>query len=607
MRMPAGVADRLRAAHRAVRIAARRAQVNAAWRFSVAGSIRSIRTRPTRAILALAREGDGAQVVTLGTEMVVHAQRDHAFRAIVNACALSLCDTVGVLAVARRRGAPLRERVTGVELIERLCAGAAAQALPVYFLGGAAGVAAEAAASLAVAIPAVARRRHARRLLSRRRNAQVVSAIAASGARLLFGGPGLAAARVLARRQPARDGMRRRHRRRRIVRRDRGSHRARAAGWFGSSAWSGSIRLAQRTAALAAPARAAALRLARRARRARPCAKRRWLVKAMILAGGLSTRLYPLTKHVPKPLVPVAGVPNAAHLIRYLKALRIRRDRDQRALPRRRDRRHARRRFALWRQAHYSHEPELLGSAGGVKKIEDFFGDETFLVIGCDEVTDLRLDRLVEFHRDRDAIATIGLVECDEVDQYGVVVLDDRGKIVGFQEKPAKGTELSKLANTGVYVFAPEIFEHIPAGEFYDFGKQVFPALQGAGERFYGFDARGAYWADIGTPSEYRARATTSSAASCAFPIPCADGIDPTATLARGVRIEGPVRIGAGAVVADGVTIVGPSVLGERVRVDAGARLERAILWEGATIGCSCRRCAIRSSASATPSRRTAC
>ena len=87
----------------------------------------------------------------------------------------------------------------------------------------------------------------------------------------------------------------------------------------------------------------------------------------------------------------------------------------------------------------------------------------------------MRLDELLAFHRDREAIATIGLVERDEVDQYGVVVLDDRAKIVGFQEKPARGTERSKLANTGVYVFSPEIFEHIPAGEFYDFGKQVFP------------------------------------------------------------------------------------------------------------------------------------
>jgi len=71
----------------------------------------------TRRILDEAREGSGAQIVTLGTEMVVYAQRDARFRDIVNACELSLCDTVGLLTVARRRGARLRERVTGVELL----------------------------------------------------------------------------------------------------------------------------------------------------------------------------------------------------------------------------------------------------------------------------------------------------------------------------------------------------------------------------------------------------------------------------------------------------------------------------------------------------------
>jgi N-acetylglucosaminyldiphosphoundecaprenol N-acetyl-beta-D-mannosaminyltransferase len=144
----------------------------------------------TTRILTLAREGNGAQVVTLGTEMIVHAQRDARFRAIVNACALSLCDTVGVLAVARHRGARLRERVAGVELIERLCAGAAPQGLPVYFLGGAEGVAADAAASLASRFPnlhvAGARDGYFREDES----PAVARVIASSGARLLLAGLG---------------------------------------------------------------------------------------------------------------------------------------------------------------------------------------------------------------------------------------------------------------------------------------------------------------------------------------------------------------------------------------------------------------------------------
>lgn len=308
-------------------------------------------------------------------------------------------------------------------------------------------------------------------------------------------------------------------------------------------------------------------------------------MKAMILAGGLSTRLYPLTKLVPKPLVPVVGVPNAAHLLRYLQsygfdeiAINVHYladaitatlgDGSQ---------------FGV--QLRYSYEPELLGSAGGVKNIESFFDDETFLVIGCDELTDMRLDQLLDFHRDRDAIATIGLVECDDVDQYGVVVLDERSKIVGFQEKPARGTERSRLANTGVYAFSPAIFEHIPAGEFYDFGNQVFPSLQAAGERFYGFDARGAYWADIGTPREYRRASYDVVKGVVRIPQTSPNGIDPSARLGDGVRIEGPVRLGAGVRVGEGVSIEGPCILDDRVVVEAGARLARTILWQAATVG----------------------
>lgn len=314
-------------------------------------------------------------------------------------------------------------------------------------------------------------------------------------------------------------------------------------------------------------------------------------MKAMILAGGLSTRLYPLTKRVPKPLVPVAGVPNAAHLLRYLKANGF----DEIAMNLHY---HAEAiaatlgdgsRFGV--KIHYSHEPELLGSAGAVKNIQRFFGGETFVVIGCDEVTDLRLDRLVDFHHERDALASIALVEREDVEQYGVVVLDERAKVAGFQEKPPRGTERSKLVNTGVYVFSPRIFEHIPAGEFYDFGKQVFPALQAADERFFGFDARGAYWADIGTPSEYRRASYDVVSGVVRIPQTSPNGIDPSAKVGVSARVEGAVRLGAGVRVGENASIEGPCVVDDRVVIEAGARLKRTIVWQGATIGARAELC----------------
>ncbi|HEX3456787.1 MAG TPA: WecB/TagA/CpsF family glycosyltransferase [Candidatus Baltobacteraceae bacterium] len=143
-----------------------------------------------RRIVELARTAAGAQVVTLGTEMVVYAQSSERFRAIVNGSALSLCDTVGLLAVARKRGAPLRERVAGVELIEGLCREAAAQGLPIYFLGGAEGVAADAAAALSRRFPGLRVAGARNGYFSEAETPAVVAAIAASGARLLFAGLG---------------------------------------------------------------------------------------------------------------------------------------------------------------------------------------------------------------------------------------------------------------------------------------------------------------------------------------------------------------------------------------------------------------------------------
>jgi NDP-sugar pyrophosphorylase family protein len=305
----------------------------------------------------------------------------------------------------------------------------------------------------------------------------------------------------------------------------------------------------------------------------------------MLLAGGLSTRLYPLTKQVPKPLVPVVGEPNAAHVLRYLASFGIAEiamnvhylgDAIVAALG-------DGSRYGV--TLTYLHEHgELLGSAGAVKAMEPFLRDGTFVVIGCDDLTDIRLTDVVEFHRQRRALATIALVECDDVEQYGVVVTDADGKIVGFQEKPAKGTERSRLVNTGVYVFEPEILARIPASTFYDFGKQVFPALQRAGDAFYGFDARGAYWCDIGTIDEYKR--ATRDVVDGRFRIPGVrgSGIDRSARIAAGA-IEGKVWIGANAEIAEGARIIGPSVIGTRAVIGRAATIHGSILWDDVRIG----------------------
>jgi NDP-sugar pyrophosphorylase family protein len=307
-------------------------------------------------------------------------------------------------------------------------------------------------------------------------------------------------------------------------------------------------------------------------------------MRAMILAGGMSTRLYPLTKQVPKPIVPVAGVPISGHVMRWLSSFGY----DEVAINV----------FYLADaveaafgdgsrygvKLHYLREAELTGSAGALKQMEGWF-DSTFVVVGCDDLTNADLASLVRVHKERGALATIGLIEVDEVDQYGVVVLDGDGRITGFQEKPAKGTERSKLANTGIYVFEPAIFDRIPANTFYDFGKQVFPELLRDGLPFYGLNLRGAYWRDIGTPDEYRRATEDLVCGRVQISGARATGVPASATVGLDVTIDGPVRVGENVEIETGARIVGPTVIDDGVRVGTGAVLDRAIVWSGSSIG----------------------
>jgi NDP-sugar pyrophosphorylase family protein len=310
--------------------------------------------------------------------------------------------------------------------------------------------------------------------------------------------------------------------------------------------------------------------------------------RAMILAGVKSTRLYPLTHAVPKPLVPIAGEPISGHIMRWLASFGYRdvginvhyhADAVRGAFG-------DGARFDV--RLNYLDEPELTGSAGAVKGLQPFF-ERTFVVVGCDDLTDANLAALVAFHQKRGALATIGLVACERVDQYGVVITDDDGRIVEFQEKPAPGTERSKLVNTGIYVFEPAIFDYIPANTFYDFGRQVFPALLAAGERFYGMHLTGAYWRDIGTVDEYRLATEDVLAGRVRLRGARARGIPQDVRLGRGLQVDGDVRVGSGVLLGDRVRIAGPAVIGDNVRIGDDVTIERSIVWDHARLGSRAR------------------
>jgi mannose-1-phosphate guanylyltransferase/phosphomannomutase len=147
----------------------------------------------------------------------------------------------------------------------------------------------------------------------------------------------------------------------------------------------------------------------------------------------------------------------------------------------------------------YSFEPTLLGTAGAVKKMEAELRDGPFIVFYGDNLVEADLTALVAFHRARGGVATVALWESPEPWTGGVVETESDGRIRRFVEKPDPKEVSTNLINAGIYVLEPSVLDVIPAGEFFDFGKHVFPALLARGAPMYAMKPN-AYIQDIGTP-----------------------------------------------------------------------------------------------------------
>jgi NDP-sugar pyrophosphorylase family protein len=307
--------------------------------------------------------------------------------------------------------------------------------------------------------------------------------------------------------------------------------------------------------------------------------------KAMILAAGGGTRLYPLTFGCAKPMVPVLNRPVMEHIIGLLRRHGITKlianlhhyadqissyfgDGSRSGV-----------------ELEYSHEEIILGTAGGAKHVASFFGDHTFIIIGGDDLADFDLHAMTAFHRERQALATIAVMPVEHVSQYGIVVADDDGRIRSFQEKPKAEDALSRLANTGVYMFERQVLDFIPAGEFFDFGKQVFPLLLEKRAPFFAWPAAG-YWQDIGNPREYLEANLDALAGKAGIAPPGAEA-SPGVWIEDGAVIEAavepPVLLGAGCRLESGAEVAG-CVIGPNARVPAGARLRECVAWSGVEV-----------------------
>jgi len=311
-------------------------------------------------------------------------------------------------------------------------------------------------------------------------------------------------------------------------------------------------------------------------------------MRAMIMAAGIGTRLRPLTELVPKPMAPIVNRPALFHILRLLKLHGIREVViNLHHLPE-----VITEYFGngakLGMEIHYSYEPELLGTAGGVRNNADFLGGDTFLVMSGDALTDVDLTGLISAHRRHGGIATIAVKEVADTTQYGVVVTNDEGRVVDFQEKPSLEEAKSRLCNCGIYVFEPEILSHILVGQFDDFGRRVFPDLVRQRAPFYVYEVSG-YWSDVGHLREYLRGNADALAGRVAVEVPGQEirpgvWVEEEAQIAPSARLEAPVLVGKGCVIGDEAIVEGPCVLGEECMVGARARLSRCVLLPRVTV-----------------------
>jgi len=323
------------------------------------------------------------------------------------------------------------------------------------------------------------------------------------------------------------------------------------------------------------------------------------MAKAMILAAGQGTRVRPLTKHTPKPMVPILGKPVMEYLLEHLARYEVRQIMVNVA-------------FMHWKienyfgdghrwgvELGYSHEGvrehgevvcKPLGSAGGMRRIQDFGGffDETFIVLCGDAVIDLDIGAALWEHKSKGALASVVTlpVPPEETKNYGIVVADASGRVSSFQEKPAPEQARSNLASTGIYIFEPEVLELVPPDTEFDIGSQLFPLLVERGLPFYA-QQRFFNWIDIGRVADYWQvcqRVLAGEVAQMQVP---GRQVRPNVWVGLNtsvdwdqVSVEGPIYLGSGVRIEPGVRLVGPTWVGHGSHLRSGSLVERSLLLE---------------------------
>jgi mannose-1-phosphate guanylyltransferase len=323
---------------------------------------------------------------------------------------------------------------------------------------------------------------------------------------------------------------------------------------------------------------------------------------AVILVGGMGTRLRPLTLSAPKPMLPTAGVPFLTHMITRIRDAGVTHIVLGTSYQAEVFSDYFGDGASLGVELEYVVESEPLGTGGGIRNVADRLRGDTVLIFNGDVLSGVDLRALLATHHTSSADVTLYLTKVDDPRAFGCVPTDTEGRVTAFLEKDPN--PITDQINAGTYVFKRWVVDSIPQGRPVSVERDTFPGLLTSGAHVVGH-VDSTYWRDLGRPSDFVAGSADlvlGLAPSPALPGPTGESlvldgasVDPSARLSGGSTVGTAATVGADAVIDasvifDGVTIgagavVRRSVVGFGAQVGAGAVIEDAVVGDRAVIG----------------------
>ena len=297
------------------------------------------------------------------------------------------------------------------------------------------------------------------------------------------------------------------------------------------------------------------------------------MTAGILLVGGFGTRLKPLTDEMPKPMLPIAGIPVTEHQILAAKKAGITTvvlatsylseiftpyfgDGSQWGM-----------------KLLYAVEKEPLGTGGAIRNAAELLeGDENVVIFNGDVLSHHDIAAQVKFHEDKNADVTLHLISVEDARAFGCVPTDADGRVTAFLEK--MDNPVTNSINAGCYVFNRSVINQIPLGKIVSVERETFPALVTSGRPVFGYKEQ-AYWLDVGTPAALFKGSRDAVGADFK--------VGQGTTISDGCKISGGSSIGSRCQIGEGVTIF-DSIICDDVRIESGASISRSFIAPGATV-----------------------